>query len=61
VRNVQELAVALRLWEGHEPWHTKVPEDLRFVVKGLMSSLSKMQQQAALWIIGVFRTSPIGG
>jgi hypothetical protein len=35
VRNVQELAIALGLWEGHEPWHAKVPEDLRFVVKGL--------------------------
>jgi hypothetical protein len=30
-------------------------------VKGLMSSLSKMQWQAALWIIGAFRTSPTGG
>jgi hypothetical protein len=29
-------------------------------VKGLMSSLSKIQQQAALWIIGAFRTSPTG-
>jgi hypothetical protein len=26
-----------------------------------MSSLSKMQQRAALWIIGAFRTSPTGG
>jgi hypothetical protein len=30
-------------------------------VKGLMSSLSRMQRQAALWIIGAFRTSPMGG
>jgi hypothetical protein len=30
-------------------------------VKGLMSSFSKMQWQAALWIIGAFRTSPTGG
>jgi hypothetical protein len=29
-------------------------------VKGFMSSLSKMQQQATLWIIGAFRMSPIG-
>jgi hypothetical protein len=35
VRNVQELAIALGLWEGHEPWRAKVPEDLRFAVKGL--------------------------
>jgi hypothetical protein len=30
-------------------------------VKGLMSFLSKMQWWAALWIIGMFRTSPTGG
>jgi hypothetical protein len=30
-------------------------------VKGLMSSLSRMQWRAALWIIGAFRTSPTGG
>jgi hypothetical protein len=30
-------------------------------VKGLMSSLSRMQRRAALWIIGAFRTSPMGG
>jgi hypothetical protein len=35
VRNVQELAIALGLGEGHEPWRAKVPEDLRFAVKGL--------------------------
>jgi hypothetical protein len=35
VRNVQELAVALGLGESHKPWRAKVPEDLRFVVKGL--------------------------
>jgi hypothetical protein len=35
VRNVQEFAITLRLWKGHEPWHAKVPEDLRFAVKGL--------------------------
>jgi hypothetical protein len=29
-------------------------------VKGLMLSLSRMQRQAALWIIGAFRTSPTG-
>jgi hypothetical protein len=33
----------------------------RAKVKGLMSSLSKMQWQAAFWIIGMFRTSPTGG
>jgi hypothetical protein len=32
---VEELAVALQLREGHEPWHTKVSEDLRFVVESL--------------------------
>jgi hypothetical protein len=35
VRYVEELAIALRLREGHEPWCTKVPEDLRFAVEGL--------------------------
>jgi hypothetical protein len=30
-------------------------------VKGLMSSLSKMQWHTTLWIIGAFRTSPTGG
>jgi hypothetical protein len=30
-------------------------------VKGLMSSLSRMQRWAALWIIGAFRMSPMGG
>jgi hypothetical protein len=39
-----------RLW-----YHDKVK------VKGLLSSLSKMQHRAALWIIGAFRTSPTGG
>ncbi|KAJ3553845.1 hypothetical protein NP233_g12554 [Leucocoprinus birnbaumii] len=29
--------------------------------KGHLQSLTKMQQQAALWIIGTFRTSPMGG
>jgi hypothetical protein len=39
-----------RLW-----YHNKAK------VKGLMSSLSRMQQRAALWIIGTFRMSPTGG
>jgi hypothetical protein len=39
-----------RLW-----YHNKAK------VKGLMSSLSRMQRQAALWIISAFRTSPTGG
>jgi hypothetical protein len=39
-----------RLW-----YHDKVK------VKGLMSSLSRMQRHTALWIIGVFRMSPMGG
>jgi hypothetical protein len=32
VRYVKEFTIALRLREGHEPWHAKVPEDLRFAV-----------------------------
>jgi hypothetical protein len=39
-----------RLW-----YHNKAK------VKGLMSSLSRMQWWAALWIIGAFRMSPTGG
>jgi hypothetical protein len=41
---------------GYRLWfHDKVK------VKGLLSSLSKMQQKAALWIIGAFSMSPTGG
>jgi hypothetical protein len=40
---------------GYRLWfHDKVK------VKGLILSLSKMQQWAALWIIGAFRMSPMG-
>jgi hypothetical protein len=34
VRYVKELAVTLQLGEGYELWCAKVPEDLRFAVKG---------------------------